>query len=221
MQNPGYDWAAEARKHLLEPAVQADRRQRSKLKVELRYGRLFALLNLDPEKRRQLEDLLIKYDLAKMVDAFPSTSAETKEEATQRLASLQQTRLDEAQEIAATLGDDAAKGYSDYESSYPYRDSIESIADLMRANGAQVDEGTQESILSAYARVTSEVSSAASQDATNDQLAQMSADQLAALRAGQKERFDEQLASAMSQVLAPDQFQAFMAAELTVELGKE
>jgi hypothetical protein len=214
-------WAINVRKHILDPAAKDEVEQRERFKIHQRYGRLFAALNLDDAKRKGMEDLMVKDQIAQLLASLPYAASETKEQVTRRLADLQSLQLQETDDIGNYLGDAGAKLFHDYSVSYPFRDSIESTTDIMRANGFQVDDQTQANILEAYARVIETTSSEATLDATANQLATMSSQDLESLKEKENARFDEELATTMSSLLKPDQYQAFMTAELQNEMQRK
>ena len=193
---------------------------RAKLNIEQTYGRLFQRLrNLPPETLDRLKTVLAENQLTMerglLPDRFPAdeTAAKAAHD------NLERIRKEGDEQVRAVLGDE---GYAQYDLSRkaePYRQSSEQVANIMRARGANVTEDMQERILDGYTRALVAAAEISAKDTTPEAFQALSDSARQELRSKQQARFDETLASTMSQILGPEEYKLFMESQFAQDIG--
>jgi hypothetical protein len=183
------------------------------LRVEARYGRFFQkLVGWPPDRLEALKRQLANNDLALMRVAMMGADDPDGRSVGN---AIRDAEVNNQQQLRKILGDADYASFDASQKIEPYRASISSIINAMRAKGAQVNEDTGETILSAYATAMQE----AVHQADPVDPKQLSQDQFAALRKKQADSFRVILMNKLSGVLDEAQLRVFMETEIEQDGG--
>lgn len=195
-----------------DPVWRARQFDEAYLRVEARYGRFFQkLAGWSPDRLEALKRQLANNDLALMRAAMLADDSDGKFAGD----AVRNAEAGNQQQLRELLGETGYAWFDASQKAEPYRESVGSIVDAMRAKSSPLSEDKQESVLGAYAAAMQE---AAAQAAPVDPR-QLTQDQLAALKRQQTEAFRARLMDKLSGVLDEAQLQVFMETEIEQEGG--
>lgn len=166
-----------------------------------------ALAGLPPEQLDALRDALAQSGLDAMLAVLPSSSEETAEEASARLARVSSLQAEQDARARAVLGEEAYATYESYFKTLSYRESVAEVSDLARVRGVQLTDAQQGAVLVAYAAALGDSARANSAtDTTGDAAA------AGALRESQMDAFYQRLSLELSRTLEPDAVKVLLGA---------
>ena len=209
----------ESRRALTDPVLRQAALREARLRIEMIHGHLFQRLRgLSSEKLEELKDAMAENELALRLQVMPDHPNLSQTEMQQIADNVKQATQLGDDRVKALIGDDNFTQYSAYQVSFPFRDAVDQTTNIMRSNGSVVSSDQQEAMTDAFGDAVAIATTIAMDDPADQNVANLTPEELQLLKTKQRASFDQVLADKMSTVLDPEMFNAFMAAELKREL---
>ncbi len=195
------------RKAARDPNWRSARYNESYLRIEARYGRFLLRSKWTPERKEQFKALLANNDVA----VFQAALEESYDSDGKAIGSLiADTRTECEARLKAAMDSEEMQAFKQCQVEDNYQSPVADLTNAMRAQGIEISNDLEQTLLSAYASAAIEASmqnGAANVVGLGDQ-------ELAVLKAAQAATFHTILLTHISPILNEEQANAFIAAEV-------